>query len=241
MSAQPKQETSQKKQSDSGVLHDPAEIRDQFKIFRDQRSALTLRFDGETVPYECKVLDVLDRELLLDDLSPREGINLVRADKPFSISARTTGLFAFVDKAKVTKVDAERGIPYFHVPLPSEMLLQRRRRAARYRIPLTVRASGASISLFRKSTDIGQIVDISVGGCRAEFEHDHYPPLTADEEIESCAITIPRLLEIHSHGVIRHISFNKQSNRVICGIEFTEMNVTDRRRLERFIQTIGRS
>ncbi len=227
--------------SDSGVLTDVHKIRDQLKIFRNQRSELTIRFDGNAAPYRCKILDVLDDRLLLEDIAPRDGAAFLRKQIPFSISARTTGLFAFIDRTHATKADAERGVPYFHVPLPDRLLVQRRRRAARFRIPLTVRAAGASITLFRQGSDIGQIIDISVGGCRAEFEADVQPALAPDETIENCAIAIPRLLEIHSKGVIRHLTLNKQSNRWVCGIEFTEMHVTDRRRLEQFVQSLSRT
>ena len=58
---------------------------------------------------------------------------------------------------------------------------------------------------------------------------------------DNCAITIPKLLEIHSEAVVRHYHENKHSQTLVCGMELTKMHVTDRRRLEHFIQTIAKS
>lgn len=226
---------------DSRYLNQRGEIISCLKQLRDQRADLTLRVDGAEETYSCKLLDVSERDFLIEDIAPRSGLAAIREAKKFSISARTEGTFVYIEETRVKKWDQERGIPFFHLALPNKLLFQQRRRSARFRLPLRVSASGASITMFDESEVVGKIIDISAGGCRAEFELPSPWAVKADEQFDNCAITIPKLLEIHSEAVVRHYHENKHSKTLVCGIELTKMHVTDRRRLEHFIQTIAKS
>ena len=64
------------------------------------------------------------------------------------------------------------------------------------------------------------------------------PSIADDEQVESCAISIPNLLELNARAAIRHFSHDKETRKLTCGIELVEMAVPDRRRLARFIQVI---
>ncbi len=228
----------------SRYLTDPDEIIRVLKIFRDQRADLQLRFEQDIGVYKAKVLDLKNKFMLLEDIQPRDGLAHLRAQKPFSLSGRTEGIYIHNIGNIAQKADSERGLPYFHVALPQSLLYQQRRRAARFRLPLRVEANGAQLLLFRQGSDdtpiTGRIIDISAGGCRAEFAGVLAPPVETDEVLEGCAITVPNLLELHSKGTVRHASINAERQVTTCGIEFTEMHVTDRRRLEQFIQAISK-
>lgn len=228
----------------SRYLTDPDEIIRVLKIFRDQRADLQLRFEQDIGVYTAKVLDLKNRFMLLEDIQPRDGLAHLRAHQPFSLSGRTDGIYIHNVGNIAQKADSERGLPYFHVALPESLLYQQSRRAARFRLPLRVEANGAQVLLFRQGNgdepETGQIIDISAGGCRAEFPGMLAPPLENDEILEGCAITVPNLLDLHSKGAVRHSSVNDERQVTTCGIEFTEMHVTDRRRLEQFIQAISK-
>jgi len=228
----------------SRYLTDPDEIIRVLKIFRDQRADLQIRFEQDIGVYTAKVLDLQKKVMLLEDLQPRNGTGQLRAHKPFALSGRVDGIYMHCVGNVAQKADSERGVPYFHVALPESLLYQQRRRAARFRLPLRVAANGGQVLLFRQDgNDIpltGQIIDISAGGCRAEFAAVQTPPLQNDEILEGCAITVPNLLDLHSKGTVRHTSTDQKQQVTTCGIEFTEMHVTDRRRLEQFIQAIAK-
>jgi c-di-GMP-binding flagellar brake protein YcgR len=226
---------------DSRYLTSKPDIAACLKQLRDQRMDLTLRLEGTNESYTCKILDVNDNDFLIEDISPRSGIQVLRVAPKFSISARDQGTYVYIEETRVTKWDQERGIPFFHVAFPKQMLFQQRRRAARFRLPMRVSATGASITLFNSNTLVGRIIDISAGGCRAEFDLPTQWDVHNEERFENCAITIPKLLEIHSEAVVRHYHQNKHNQTLVCGIELTKMHVTDRRRLEHFIQTITRT
>ncbi len=227
--------------ADSRYLDNVDDIVSCLKQLRDRRSNLSIRIDQKEETYQCKLLDVGDNSFLIEDVQPRSGIAALRQSKRLSLSARAEGMFVFIEKTKLLKMDAERGIPFFELKLPTSILSQQRRRAARFRLPLRVSASGARISLFSEKEISGRIIDISAGGCRAEFDLPAPWPVKNDDCFDNCAITIPKLLELHGQAVIRHFHENKHSQKLVCGIELTKMHVTDRRRLEHFIQTISRS
>lgn len=116
---------------------------------------------------------------------------------------------------------------------------QQRRRESRFRLPMRVMTRGASVLLERDLPMTGKIVDISVGGCRAEFAIQGSLP-RRDEEIGNCRIIIPSPLQVTSKAVIRHVRVDVQRPVFECSIELTEMAVTDRRRLEQFVQSLSR-
>jgi len=225
-------------------LHKADEITRALKTLRDQRAALQLRFSGDSTLYTGKILDVSNGELLLEDIRPRSGRKLMTKGRTFSFSGRTQGLYLHCDDNQIRKIDSERGIPFYRVDPPASLLYQQRRRAARFRLPLRVSANGCRVTLVRKlpkgdESLIGRVIDISAGGCRVEIDGPMDSPFATDEELPSCSIKIPRLLEIDAKGVIRHFNYSKKSRTLTCGIELSEMTVTNRRRLEHFIQTIS--
>ncbi|MEZ5558417.1 MAG: PilZ domain-containing protein [Pseudomonadales bacterium] len=227
----------------SRFLTDREEIGRVFKTLRDQRANLEVRFQHESVTYTVKVLDLQGDTLLLEDVQPRDGLSHFRSGKPFALSGRAEGIYIHAADNHAHKSDSERGIPFFHVRLPGSMLYQQRRRAARFRLPLRVVANGARVLLYRAGADaalMGEIIDISAGGCRAELPAPIEPALAVDEMMDSCAVSIPNLLELNARSAIRHATLDRQRQVVTCGIEFMEMHVTDRRRLEQFIQSIAR-
>lgn len=228
----------------SRYLSDAEEISRVFRIFRDHRADLQLRFEDGRSVCTAKVLDLQKRSILLEDIQPRDGLALLRSGKSFALSGRVDGMYIHSVHNRVHKTESERGLPFFHVALPDSLLCQQRRRSARFRLPLRVAANGARIALFRRVGEDepveGHIIDISAGGCRAEFPAPLGPPLQNDELLDGCAISIPNLLELNAKGAVRHCSVDKQRQVTVCGIEFTEMHVTDRRRLEQFVQVIAK-
>ncbi|MFU8815751.1 MAG: PilZ domain-containing protein [Pseudomonadales bacterium] len=228
----------------SRFLTDPNEISQVFKLLRDHRAELQLRFDKETTTYRAKVLDLQGPSVLIEDIHPRDGMQLLRSGRAFALAARVDGLYIHSANNHAHKSDSERNLPFFHVALPASMLFQQRRRAARFRLPLRVVANGAQITLRPGNKEAkplqGTIIDISAGGCRAEFAGFKFRPIHDEDPLEGCSLSIPNLLELNSRAALRHSSLDSRRNVFTCGIEFTEMSITDRRRLEQFIQIVAK-
>jgi c-di-GMP-binding flagellar brake protein YcgR len=165
----------------------------------------------------------------------------MRKGQDFAMSARGRGIYLHSSSNRVQEVESERGIPYFRVKLPTNVLYQQRRKAARFRLPLRVATNGASVSLFRLSGDkqpiTGRIIDISAGGCRAQFDG---PVMLDPDEKLRCAVDIPDMLDFSADAIVRHSAYDKKTRTLTCGLELASMQVTDRRRLEQFLESIRR-
>lgn len=230
-------------------LKSPSEIGEALKTLRNQRTGLRLTFENDTTIYTARILDVLGDEFLLEDLQPRSGLKLMGARRRFAFSGRSSGLYLYSEANQVRLIDEDRGVPYFRIPLPSNALFQQRRRTARYEVPLRTDTNPATVSLFRTvttdrdhaSTLEGRMLDISAGGCRVAIPGPVHPPLETGEVLASACISIPDRYDLSVQAIIRHASYNKLTRKVICGMEFTGMHVTDRRRLEQFIQVLAQT
>jgi len=230
-------------------LKQPSEIGEALKTLRNQRVGLKLTFENDTTIYTARILDVLGDEFLIEDLQPRSGLKLMGARKRFAFSGRAHGLYLYSEANQVRRIDEDRGVPYFRIPLPSNALFQQRRRSARFDLALRTDSNPAKVTLFRTVTTDrdhghaleGHMLDISAGGCRLSVPGPVHPRLETGEVLESLCISIPSLFDISVQATIRHASYNKLTRKVICGMEFTAMHVTDRRRLEQFIQSLSQA
>ncbi len=72
------------------------------------------------------------------------------------------------------------------------------------------------------------------------FDVKSDPQIQQDEVVERSEIEIPNLLSLTAQTMIRHHATTGRPDQLACGIEFSEMPVRDRRRLEQFIQKIAR-
>jgi c-di-GMP-binding flagellar brake protein YcgR len=224
-------------QAESRFLNTVKDIEQCFKTVRDECIPLTLTIDGTATRVTAKVLDVIKRGILVEDIRPREALSILRGRPKCSISIRANGSFIFAQEACISGEGEDQGLPYFHIPFPKEMVFQQRRRAARLKLPSRVSSAGAHITLFGKEDYVGQIIDISAGGCRAVFPADAAAHLAPGVTIDQSAIYLTPRLELHSESVIRHCR-TQQDGTIVAGIELTQMQITDRRRLEKFIQSL---
>lgn len=227
--------------TDSRYFSAPEDVTRTLKLLRDTRTALTLNFDGDPSPYQARILDTSGDTFLLEDIVPRSGHKHLVDGKEFTATARMQGMYAYFAGNRVIESRSERGLPYYVVPLPSRLLFQQRRRAARFQIPLKIAGNGASLTLSGRRGLEGKVVDISAGGCRVTFPGPIDPPLAVNNDKELCEIDVPKLIQLKATGVIRHMHGNRDGSEITCGIELVEMSITDRRRLEQFIQSISRA
>jgi c-di-GMP-binding flagellar brake protein YcgR len=221
-------------------LTDLAEIRRAFLIYRNQRSKLILRFANDSSMFTTRLLDVTDEELLLEDLQPRSGLQLLRTATEFSLSGRSQGQYVMADCNRVRKASAERGVPYFHVALPASLLFQQRRREQRIALSFDIQGSGANILIPSPNPNApavqGELVDISSGGCRVTYKVADVRLLEDQSLVEGCQLHIHDHLQLTTSVQVRHSTIDMKHDEQQCGLEFIRMSVTDRRRLEQFVQ-----
>lgn len=226
----------------SRYIDDPTEIRRALAALCSQDARVSLRFDGESGEFTAHVVEVREDAVLLDDVKPRTGLGNLRRGETFALTARSEGTYVYAEALAATEIGEERGLPYFVAPLPARMLLQQRRRAARFRLPLSLSARGTLVRLHRGGRLVdGSILDISIGGCRVSFDGPIQPRLRVGESIDRCDVEVAQHLAVIAHVSIRHCTIDPSTGGIVAGIEFDRMEANDRARLEAFIQRISRN
>lgn len=223
--------------SQSRYTSDKQDIQSSLKHFRNERTRVQLRFPSQEAALTGSILDVDAKHLLLEDVKPRDSAALMTSGERFALTARTDGVYLYAEDLRCLLTESERGIPFYVVSLPKKVLFQQRRQAARVVLPLRIKTAGARATLqFGKSVLDAQIIDVSAGGCRVALTEDHTAQLKEGLTLGRCVLRIRDQLEVESKAIIRHAMFDVRSEQTFCGIELWEMNVTDRRRLERFVE-----
>jgi c-di-GMP-binding flagellar brake protein YcgR len=226
----------------SQFLRARSDIQRAFVLFRDHCLPVKLQFPSADEEFAARILDVTPTRFLLEDVKPRTGLQRLRDGEPFSLAIRVDGLYARADGLQVLEVADDYGVPYCVVALPPELLYQQRRRSERFALPPAISIHDARVILHRAERVLnGRIADISAGGCRVLLDVVTDPELRSGELIERCEIDVPGQLSFTTPCAIRHQLLNKQLGRLECGIEFEQMRLADRRRLERFIQLIAKT
>lgn len=213
------------------------------KILRDHSAELELRLQGTDTEYRGRVLDVAGDHFLLEDIRPRDGLARVRRGVGFTFSARVDDLYICGEDCKVTRVESERGLPYYRADLPKRLLRHRRRRHTRISLPPRVSPNEGIVRVSRAeggSTPLhGHIIDISVGGCRISFNGAVMPTLGNDERLPECAVHVTSSLCFTSAAYVRHSVWDPAQRTTTCGLEFADMAIGDRRRLEHYVSQLS--
>ena len=93
----------------STFLSDPAGIIQALKTLRDHRVMLRLGFEDEASSYSARILDVNDKEFLLEDIQPRSGRQLMTAGAMFSMSGRAEGIYVNSESNRIPRLAVNRG------------------------------------------------------------------------------------------------------------------------------------
>lgn len=213
------------------------------KVLRDHSADLELRFSGVDSAYRGRVLDLEGQQFLLEDIRPREGLSHLRKGTRFTFSARVEDLYICGEDCRVTGVESERGLPYYRAELPKRLLRHRRRRHARITLPPRVQPDEGIVRVIRANADHpqlhGRIIDVSVGGCRVAFPGAVMPALQAEDNFPFCELRISSSLEFTTAAVVRHCAWDPAQRTTTCGLEFADMTITDRRRLEHYVSQLA--
>ncbi len=226
----------------AAYLNCAEDIAPMLKVMRDHSADIELRLAGVAEIYRGRILDTGDDHFLLEDIRPREGLSRLRRGVNFTFSARADDLYVCGEDCRILKVESDRGLPYFHASLPTRLLRQRRRRHNRITLPPRVSPNEGVVQVTRQGDDRplhGQIIDISVGGCRIAFSGAVVPALTVEEPLPKCAVHVTASLAFDAVAVIRHSAWDAGKRQTICGIEFLRMAIPDRRRLEHYVSQLS--
>lgn len=207
---------------ESRYLSTRDEVAEVFRLFRDQHSEIKLRFSGITSPYNARVLDLEDDDILLQNIVPRDGASHLREGTEFSISGRADGLFVYITGNKVEAGERVAEPGYFRIPMPTTVLYQQRRRAQRVRVPVGANVHRSHIRLGNVRPVYARILDISESGARIELQPARPDTLRANQQFENSVIHVPNQLSVDVKLMVRHVNYNTETQTMVCGLELIE-------------------
>lgn len=216
------------------------DIAPMLKIMRDHSAELELRLSGVETEYRGRILDLSKGQFLLEDIRPRDGLARLRRGTRFTFAARVEDLYLCGEDCRIVGVESDRGLPYFRADLPQRLLRHRRRRYNRITLPPRVSPDEGVIRVSRANgTPLhGQIIDISVGGCRIAFNGAVLPALESDEQLPACEVRVSSALAFTAAAAVRHSTWDPAKRQTVCGMEFMHMAIADRRRLEHYVSQL---
>lgn len=224
---------------ESRYLSERDDVSSVFRFFRDQQSEITLRFADNNNAFTARVVDLESDKVLIQNIIPNTGVELLRRGTPFSMSGRADGLFVYISDNRAVTEDANAGNDIYRIPLPASVLYQQRRRSSRYRLPVKVDIQRSYIELSHKPQRIGRILDISAGGARILIDPAKTDTVLINDEFENCHILVPDALDIHVHVGVRHTNYNPVGQRLACGLQILAISDDDRAQLDQFLVHIN--
>ncbi len=151
------------------------------------RSPITIKFENNDRYYTSLILktDLDEGYLLIDEFAPEDGHLLALQHESFSVRGSHKGVSLFFRPNIIAGSGSESGIAFYKLPLPAEMIYQQRRAAFRALVARSLNVGVKLTSAQRGETLNGRLYDISVSGCRVNFEGEIKPELVRRDYFEN--------------------------------------------------------
>jgi c-di-GMP-binding flagellar brake protein YcgR len=226
--------------SNPNFLTEPVKIGNLLEAIETTRPLCTVTFDGIEEEFSTSILDINrnHKSLMLDELIPEYGNNLLHAKKAFKLSTFYNGIhLAFkLDKIQFSTAD---GIDFYTAHFPKRIYYPQRRKSPRISLH-SARITFAGIASRTKTSLGGIIFDISRNGVGITLT-DNRARIQRGDNIKSCAI----ILDDHRLDFELHVRFMKKSGtldnpQIFVGGYFQNLSSKSQNKLSYFISAMER-
>lgn len=206
------------------------------------RTPITIKFEGSEKYYTSIILktNLEQQHLIIDEIAPEKGHLLVMQDAAFSIRGSHNGVSLFFRPNVINGSGTENGIAFYRIALPQEMIYQQRRGSFRAPVPRALNIHATLTASSRNQSLSGRLHDISISGCRINFEGEVAPQLIRGDIFENAAITLPEASCISYPLTLKHSRYVRELNETTCGFEFQGIDKTGQRTVDRFVYFLQR-
>jgi len=210
------------------------------KIYKNH-TMLTVSMDDANGTFGSAILEINQNEsyLVLDELWPEPGHQLVEVGKTLFISAQLAGVYAHFT-VNISAIGEHEEAAYYKASLPRQIDYQQRR--SNYRVPTSInKPIPVNMATEEDVLINAELRDISIGGFCARLISPSNHPLELGEYIPTCLIKSPNGRKILSSIAICRIEDNKKTGLTRIGAQFSVLGKTDKRELEHLIATLDRN
>jgi len=206
------------------------------------RTPIAIKFEGSEKYYTSIILKTeLDKDhLIIDEIAPEDGHLLALKNLPFSIRGSHGGVSLFFRPNVISGSSSENGIAFYSIPLPDEMTYQQRRGSFRALVPRQL-ATQATISSDRQLQPLkGRLFDISISGCRINFEGEVNQDFVRGDIFDQAEIILPDGNKLSYTLKLKHAFYGRENNETSCGFEFLDIDKIGQRLVDRFVYFLQR-
>ncbi len=204
------------------------------------RTEIQLYFEQSAQHYKSRILDVDDTSLLLDQLLPEEGNQLLAEGQQPALLANIDGICLCCPKLPTTTTIEEGEDQLHRCNRPLELMQIQRRDAFRVRMrqnePITVELE-LEEHCFR-----GEMLDLSASGCRCLVRFGQHPPLKVGDRFQ-LRFSLPDGTAIECTNEARHcIAADplKQPGFFLLGVQFLRLSGMHERQISLLISRLQR-
>ena len=206
------------------------------------RTPITIKFEDNDKYYTSLILrtDLEGSYIIIDEVAPSDGHQLAIGKRPFSIRGSHQGVNLFFRPNVIAGSGIENNIAFYKVMLPAEMIYQQRRAA--YRAPVA-RSLQVPVVLESRKLDIklnGRLHDISISGCRINFDGEVEQELIRGELFDTCAIDLPTGFKIMCGMTLKHSRYEPEWRETTMGFQFESIDRISVKAIDRFVYFLQR-
>jgi c-di-GMP-binding flagellar brake protein YcgR len=222
--------------TDSEKITDPGRMVRLLDRLAKQHTLLTVVISGHREQYSSSIVKVSKPYVLLDELIPNTGHELLVAECALDVSGKLDGIdIRFV--ATLERVENRKNAVTCYVNLPGEIEYLQRRLDYRVHIPmvrtLRVIIDGQAGAVFE-----GVLHDISHGGAGITFPTG----VVAVEpgRLHECAIELPGDVWLYCAAEMRYAKDARSPDRQLIGVRFAELGAAQKQLVGQCIRELER-
>lgn len=223
------------------VLTTPLEVAANLRLLQESHDPLIITFYERSQRFQTYLvsIDKDARQLVLDEMIPRDGERYLSAGEAFRVEGFHDGVRIAWDSSDSLRIVEQDGQRSYQGPLPSEVIYHQRRNAFRAALKLSqlidVEIAGDKVRYPVR----GKLLDVSATGCKLRFDGNIADGLQLGQIYERFSVGLP-------HGALlapvelRHLHFEERIDTTFAGVRFHNMSGLVQRQVERFVYQLQR-
>lgn len=207
------------------TIKEPERVANILRIIQKKREPINFSFRGLPETYSSTILKIADDHsyILIDELYPERGNELLQSKRPFTLYSTCNGVPTTFKTEFVKQGTDKEGVTFHAMTMPEQVCYQQRRNAVRIFIPEHMKMP---VSLFSKGSAMfqGTLNDLSYTGLSARFNSNLDEEIRTEGTHASVVIRINSTTNITCPIKIMNSSYSavKQESRI--GAKFIDLD-----------------
>ena len=222
-------------------------ISDRHQIFsilsavQKARTPISIKFENRERYYTSLILrtELDEAYMIIDEIAPEDGHLLAMSKLPFSIRGSHGGVSLFFRPNVISGSGIQSDIAFYKIKFPEEMIYQQRRSAFRAPVARALQIKVAVRSKQRDEMLVGRLYDLSISGCRINFEGEIKPALIRGDRFEECSFFFNDFT-LNVPVTLKHASYVRDWGETTCGFKFEGLDKASQKPIDRFVYFLQR-